>query len=86
MKKFPRASSVPDFCNRFDMALSTYYRKVPLGQVPPFRKIGRRSVILSTDEERWLQALEEGQIGETVDVSSMNEARLTKRRTSSDAA
>jgi hypothetical protein len=75
-KEFPQATSVADFCARYQMAVSTYCRRVPLGLAPQFRKIGRRSVILLADENAWLAKLVAGQLGESVDVGSHYQYRI----------
>ncbi len=67
----PRASSIKNFCSRYGMNPSTYYRRLKRGLVPPPRKIGTTSRILIEDEEVWLERLRAGDLAEEVDTQRL---------------
>lgn len=52
----PCASSIRDFCLKYNIDRSTFYRNRKKGLMPPTVKIGTATRILREDEQAWLQA------------------------------
>lgn len=48
------ASTVADFCHRYNIHRATYYRNAKLGKMPPAIKVGSMTRILAEDEAVWL--------------------------------
>jgi hypothetical protein len=55
-KSQPRASTIPEFCQRYGIARSTAYELHRRGQLI-VTKIGKKSVVLREHEEAWKDAL-----------------------------
>ena len=56
--KFPpgrRAITIAEFCRKYGIHRSTFYRNAKAGHMPPFVKIGAATRILVEDEQAWLQ-------------------------------
>jgi predicted DNA-binding transcriptional regulator AlpA len=51
------ALTVAEFCDKYRINRSTYYRNAKGGRMPPAVKIGHSTRILVEDEEAWLDAL-----------------------------
>ena len=49
------AITVVDFCAKYRINRSTYYRNVKLGRMPPAIKVGAATRILISDEQEWLR-------------------------------
>lgn len=50
------ALSVRDFCNTFGVSRTTFYEELKTGRLSA-RKIGRKTLVLVADAERWAQSL-----------------------------
>lgn len=53
----PMAITVAEFCHKYQIHRSTFYRNAKRGSMPPIVKIGSASRILYDDEQRWLSTL-----------------------------
>ena len=53
----PMAITVAEFCRKYQIHRSTFYRNAKRGAMPPIVKIGSASRILYDDEQRWLSTL-----------------------------
>jgi hypothetical protein len=51
-----RAYTRIDFCRAYGIGKTTFYEEVKSGRLP-VRKIGRRTLVLADDAERWAQSL-----------------------------
>jgi predicted DNA-binding transcriptional regulator AlpA len=47
--------TIQQFCEKYQIHASTYYRGVKSGAMPPYIKIGNVSRILISDETAWLE-------------------------------
>lgn len=52
----PRAISIKVFCSTYGIGRTLTYREIAAGRLP-VRKLGRRTLILIEDAERWANAL-----------------------------
>jgi hypothetical protein len=52
----PRALSIKAFCASYCIGRTLTYREIAAGRLP-VRKLGRRTLILVDDAERWAKAL-----------------------------
>ena len=52
--KTPIALPVDEFCSKYRIHRSTFYRNLKKGLMPPIVKIGNSTRILSEDELAWL--------------------------------
>jgi predicted DNA-binding transcriptional regulator AlpA len=52
----PTAMTIADFCTKYNIHRSTFYRNVKTGQMPPIIKVGSATRILVEDEQAWLCA------------------------------
>lgn len=50
------AISVKDFCHWAGIGRTMAYEQIALGRIP-VRKVGRRTIILVVDAQRWLESL-----------------------------
>jgi excisionase family DNA binding protein len=50
--------SISDFCERFGVSRTTFYRQHNAGKLP-IRKIGRATRIRLTDAHAWVESLKE---------------------------
>ena len=48
------ASTIAQFCTRYGIHRSTFYRNLKRGVMPPVVKLGSASRILYEDEQTWL--------------------------------
>ena len=48
------AMTVADFCHKYQIDRSSYYRNAKLGRMPPAIKVGGSTRILLAEEEAWL--------------------------------
>jgi predicted DNA-binding transcriptional regulator AlpA len=48
------ALTVAEFCAKYHIHRSTYYRNAKLGCMPPAIKVGKATRILTSDEQAWL--------------------------------
>ena len=46
--------TIADFCRKYQIDRSTYYRNAKLGRMPAGIKVGSATRILISDEEAWL--------------------------------
>jgi hypothetical protein len=53
---WPRAMSVHDFCDRYDIGRTKAYEEINAGRLKA-RKAGRRTIITADDAEEWLSRL-----------------------------
>jgi len=59
MPDLPTASSISDFCQRWGIAVSTFYKWQADGHAPRVLKVGpKRRVITAADEAAWVAARE----------------------------
>lgn len=49
--------TIPQFCERFDLSLSTYYRLRRNGHGPRELRVGRRVIIPVTAADDWAETL-----------------------------
>jgi len=52
----PQAFTIKQFCSAFSVGRTAVYREISLGRLP-VRKLGRRTLILIEDAEKWAQSL-----------------------------
>ena len=52
----PAAFAVRDFCQWANISRSTFYKEVNAGRIRPV-KLGKKTLILRTEAERWLNEL-----------------------------
>ncbi|MBK5965886.1 hypothetical protein CCR95_17835 [Thiocystis minor] len=52
----PTAMTIADFCTKYNIHRSTFYRNVKTGLMPPIIKVGTATRILVEDEQAWLSA------------------------------
>ena len=50
------AITIAEFCRKYGIHRSTFYRNAKAGRMPPFLKIGTATRILVEDEQAWLQS------------------------------
>ena len=50
-----KAITIADFCSKYQIHRSTFYRNLKRGLMPPIIKIGKGSRILFEDEQAWLE-------------------------------
>lgn len=67
--KLPLSSTIRQFCDRYNINPATYYRRVKKGLAPPYKKIGRSSLILEEDERQWREQVRNGELGADVSES-----------------
>ena len=48
------AMTVADFCRKYQLDRSSYYRNAKLGRMPAFIKVGGSTRILVDEEQAWL--------------------------------
>ena len=48
------AMTVAEFCRKYAIHRSSYYRNAKLGRMPPAIKVGAATRILISDEQEWL--------------------------------
>lgn len=48
------AYTIAEFCQKYHIHRSTFYRNVKTGQMPPIIKVGAATRILVDDEQAWL--------------------------------
>lgn len=63
------AISVKDFCLQFGIGLTTYYTNRKKGLYPPIRKVGKRSLILLSDIDDWVDGLRSDQGEDSQDAA-----------------
>ena len=52
----PNAYTVAQFCAKYKVHRSTFYRNLKRGLMPPVIKIGSSTRILREDEEAWIES------------------------------
>jgi len=55
-EKARTAYTIAEFCQKYKVHRSTFYRNLKRGLMPPVVKIGSATRILAEDEEAWLHA------------------------------
>ena len=50
------AYQIPEFCNRYSVSRSTFYREIEAKRLSVF-KVGTRTLIAKADAEAWFSAL-----------------------------
>lgn len=50
------ALTIAEFCNKYRIDRSTYYRNAKSGRMPPAIKIGHATRILVEDEQSWIES------------------------------
>lgn len=57
-----RAYTPSDFCQAYGIGKTTFYAEIRAGRLP-VRKVGRRTLVLASDAERWEMELPIGNGG-----------------------
>ncbi|MDI7864076.1 helix-turn-helix domain-containing protein [Rhizobiaceae bacterium n13] len=58
MEQVKVALTIPEFCNLYNVGRSFTYEEINAGRLK-IRKAGKKTLILRTDADAWLQALPE---------------------------
>lgn len=61
MEQSKVALTIPDFCNLYGVGRSFTYDEINAGRLK-IRKAGKRTLILRTDADAWLNALPEAEV------------------------